>query len=793
MALAGHMSNVHAVCVSTAQSLELELYKWTNEDGDKDIQLVQGTYNLADTLGLSLLYQSTNGNRLYLRGGYVAGTNCASRVLDPGNTIITGGGLSKAQVNISGNNDMLVEGIGIESMPWGAGFGVDGDSTVNLHMHHCLARNIINSSGLKTLTVSGHGSSSLHFDNNLVYGNQTSTGEVLYIYTDGKAYANNNTITDNSGGLLFLGGASATVMLAANNILWNNGSFDFKTTNTSVSPTLSHTIYATSFGPFFDDLTNKNNISPQFVDPAQHNYRLPDSSPAVNAGASSIPVAYASTDIAGKDRIVGSHIDMGAYENQTNDDLNNFTVTSSLDASHASNSNVNCNAGSTTCTLREALIRSNSDPLPSKISFNLSSCPAILNLSSVLPDVTSTATIDGYTQPGALFNTAKDGFNPNLCILLNGGSSVAYGLRTGSGSSLTLRGLMFAGFTAEALELQGGSNHLITGNQIGALLAPANVVGIHVGGGTGSTRIGAFDDVRTYNLISGSTASGISIDSTAGGVLVAYNLIGLGRDGTSTIGNYTGIAIYNSPNNTLMYNHIAGNTTYGVNVSGPSAAGNFSQYNDIGVDMAGGCAGNGAAGVLISFGAHDSTLGAVQNGTFGGNQIACNAGAGIWLSTTAGTGNRLLQNYGSANGGLAIDLGQGGPTANDAKDTDNGPNSAQNYPTVLNAFRTSAAEWLEITLDSTANATFRLDFYSSPGCSSLGSPPRGLAATAIGRGSAMTDGSGQAHVWVKLPMQSAAFPSYIAATATAANGDTSEIGTCAQESNDLIFRDDLGG
>jgi hypothetical protein len=59
------------------------------------------------------------------------------------------------------------------------------------------------------------------------------------------------------------------------------------------------------------------NISanPQFVNPSKRNLQLMGTSPAVNTGNNSAP-DLPSTDLAGKPRIVGGIIDMGAYEHQ---------------------------------------------------------------------------------------------------------------------------------------------------------------------------------------------------------------------------------------------------------------------------------------------------------------------------------------------------------------------------------------------------------------------------------------------------------------------------------------------
>jgi hypothetical protein len=56
-------------------------------------------------------------------------------------------------------------------------------------------------------------------------------------------------------------------------------------------------------------------LNPRFVNPLKGNFQLRKTSPAINAGDNSAP-DLPSTDLAGKPRIVGGVVDMGAYEYQ---------------------------------------------------------------------------------------------------------------------------------------------------------------------------------------------------------------------------------------------------------------------------------------------------------------------------------------------------------------------------------------------------------------------------------------------------------------------------------------------
>lgn len=64
------------------------------------------------------------------------------------------------------------------------------------------------------------------------------------------------------------------------------------------------------------------------------------------------------------------------------------------------------------------------------------------------------------------------------------------------------------------------------------------------------------------------------------------------------------------------------------------------------------------------------------------NTIAFN---GVEVSGSGSLGNRVGPNSIFSNSGLGIDLGDEGPTANDAGDADAGPNGLQNKPVLVSA------------------------------------------------------------------------------------------------------------
>ena len=190
------------------------------------------------------------------------------------------------------------------------------------------------------------------------------------------------------------------------------------------------------------------------------------------------------------------------------------------------------------------------------------------------------------------------------------------------------------------------------------------------------------------NVISGNNQSGVRIDGNgATGNLVQGNFIGTDVTGMISLGNTrVGVVVTGGASNTSIGgtaagsgNLISSNGTNGVAIT-VDAFGNSVEGNLIGVDATGiGALGNGLRGVAIS--ASSNTVGGTDLGA--ANTIAFSGGDGVWVES--GTGNAILSNAIFSNVGLGIDLGNDGPTANEADDADIGPNNLQNFPEIASA------------------------------------------------------------------------------------------------------------
>ncbi len=424
-------------------------------------------------------------------------------------------------------------------------------------------------------------------------------------------------------------------------------------------------------------------------------------------------------------------------------------------------------------SLREALIAANNTinaASPDEIHFNIAGAsPHTIQLMAALPDITDAVVIDGTTEPD--FTTT-----PVIELDGSGAGVSANGLSLIAGSTgSSIRSLAINRFSGHGIAISGATDHVIRGNYIGTSAAGDVALG-NAGSGIfiaadnvtiGGTTAGA------GNVISGN-AIGVSL-SFANGVDIQGNTIGLNATGTASLGNTNrGIQLAFSNNITIgdtaigARNVISGNGNMGIRLEGNSnivqgnyigtdvtgmlglengsvgihVSGNGSliggntasarniisgnksdgiqlsvsdtitiQGNYIGVNAAGtGALGNGLRGIAL-FSATNAVIGGIHTGE--GNTIAHNASFGIVVSGAATTGNTISGNRIHSNLSLGLALDFDGVTANDTGDADTGGNRLQNYPVLQSAHSTGGVIAIRGTLDSTANTTYRLEFFAS--------------------------------------------------------------------------------
>lgn len=206
--------------------------------------------------------------------------------------------------------------------------------------------------------------------------------------------------------------------------------------------------------------------------------------------------------------------------------------------------------------------------------------------------------------------------------------------------------------------------------------------------------------------------------------------------------------------------------------------------SDAGLVLAGG--GNTVRGLGIShFGGDGIRLETAGSNRIADNRISLNGRDGVRV--LAGTGNAIVSNAIFGNAGLGIDLAGDGVTSNDADDADVGVNDLQNFPELTSAspFATGnmLAPQLAIrgVLHGMPHARVTLDFFANAACDSSGAGegerlfPIVLGATTV---TIPSSGLVAFQVNALVPSLVPLDWSYVAATATDADGNTSEFSSC---------------
>jgi len=216
------------------------------------------------------------------------------------------------------------------------------------------------------------------------------------------------------------------------------------------------------------------------------------------------------------------------------------------------------------------------------------------------------------------------------------------------------------------------------------------------------------------NVVGGNQSGFYFGDVTATGNAILGNFIGTNATGTAAVGNITGIYL-DSASTTVggttagARNLISGNTWAGLWIAG--ANGVVVQGNYVGTAADGTTALPNNFGVYLNAGANNNTIGGSAVGA--ANRIARNSNDGVVLVATAGAGNQIISNEIYSNGGLGIDLNDDGVSANDALDTDVGPNSLLNFPFTTAALESGGTLTVYFRLDLPAGS-YRIEFFKNP-------------------------------------------------------------------------------
>jgi len=377
-------------------------------------------------------------------------------------------------------------------------------------------------------------------------------------------------------------------------------------------------------------------------------------------------------------------------------------------------------------------------------------------------------------------HTGATGFGvANVGVHDNGVDSVTIG-GTVSGARNVISGSSGDGLSVS------GSNLVIQGNFIGVDVTGTKAVGNNQGVSlSGNNILLGGTTVAARNVISGNRNRGVALEGTFSGNFVQGNYVGVDVSGTKALGNGNeGIGIFaGSPHNHQIGgstsapgvppgNIISNNNGAGINLNGPANI--VVEEYIIGADVSGTVAmGNTFDGVIIS--SSGNSIGGISAGA--GNIIAFNgtggnAGDGVHVvpATPDAVSNAIMGNSIFSNSQLGIDLGNNSLNTNDTGDPDTGPNNLQNYPVLTSVTNGGGMTTINGKLNSTANTTFRIEFFANDTIDPTG---YGEGQTFAGFTDVMTDASGNIAFSHSVP-QVAGKP-YMTATATDhLNGNTSE-------------------
>jgi hypothetical protein len=491
-------------------------------------------------------------------------------------------------------------------------------------------------------------------------------------------------------------------------------------------------------------------------------------------------------------------------------------------------------------SLRQAILDANATPGTQTVVFQILGAGVhTISPTSALPDITDRIVIDGFTQPGFAgtpvveINGSGAGVVTAGLNVVSGGTTIqglainnfnGHGIRLATSGGDTVRGNLIGtnasgnaalantghgvfvdntpnntiggaaagdgniisgnGGQGVRVDGPGATGNQVSGNFIGTDLSGSVAVanandGVLIIGGASNNTIGG----TAANLISKNGTNGVEISGAATtGNVVQGNHIGTDTVGTAPLGNAgSGVFINGAPSNTIggagAGNVISANAGHGVFISGATATANTVASNFIGPDINNaGALGNGLNGVHVD-NASGNTIGGLLFGE--DNAIKFNVQDGVEIN--AGTGNRILGNSIDANGTtaqhLGIDLSPDGVNPNDAGDADTGANNRQNFPVVTSAVLTGGGNInIAGTLNSTANTSFRVEFFTSGTCDPSGF---GEGGSLVGPASVTTDAAGDASFNMNISPTDISVGNFITATATnMTTGDTSEFSQC---------------
>lgn len=689
---------------SAAQSLEAD-----------EVRIRTGTFGLTGDISLPV------SGSLRVSGGWNAGCTVSSGI--PTSTTITNATPIRRLIVLRPRADLVIERVSFEGINRLIVEDLGSSPTANGTLTLRRSRFIDNTSG----PLFRPRDSNVRVENNLI------TGPMQRGFTLDRSSAiapfvadiHNNTIFGADEGAE-IGGTLGSVRFR-NNVMYGgptDGRLLIVDGQVAVNHNRMGSIGAQSGGtanPAFDNLLGvAPDLNASFVPNA--------GSPMVNSGTNNIVGGLPATDYLGNPRRIGSRVDRGARESAFSD-ITSLTVTSTADSGPGS--------------LRQAILDANFGSGEETIEFALSgSCPRSITLATPLPTISTSMTIDGFTQPGASPNNNEDsdadGDNSVHCVVLVGDGTSIFNLAPGANQDVTIRGLAFYRATNTQIQVTGAGRVTIIGNTFNTGTSffepqvPQYAIGL---GAAPGSRIGGTDEADR-NIIGRASVAGIRLGAGEGRA-IERNWIGIAKSGLSAVANGIGIVSVDGRFDSIDGNVIGNSVSHAITIDGPQATANI-QRNRIGRSATGmgPPASNGGNGIRFIDG---------DNFFVRVNRVSDNLADGIVVLAAVQnadlTGNEII-----GNAGLGIDLSPDGVNPIDTDTGASGANASQNAPELFSAIGGFDSGTVRGRLRS-ANGQYSITFYRSNACDQSGHGEGreliGGAQVTISSGTAIADGSVQ--------------------------------------------------
>ncbi len=320
-------SSAAVFCVTTPQELRDAFVAAQNSTQNNTVKIARGSYNPGGTPFVYSKGGSTTDGNLIVRGGFNA--DCSTQIPDPSLTVLDGAGASGVLYVRSGVGFLTVEYLTVQnagpSISGPTGLHVQTDSA-GITVRFNIVRN--NHSGPPPPLRVVAGAGTLHFDNNLAYGNSldnssgtNSVGTINISNQGSQTYVTNNTISGNTntntgfldavGGVYFSGNSGVSNVHFSNNIFWGNSNYGLYINSANSSTLTDNNIGSTNADV---SCCGNGSVSPQFIDKDNGDYRLGVNSPLLASGTTSPPGNLPLTDLKGNPRFYNGQVDRGAYE-----------------------------------------------------------------------------------------------------------------------------------------------------------------------------------------------------------------------------------------------------------------------------------------------------------------------------------------------------------------------------------------------------------------------------------------------------------------------------------------------